>query len=330
MAAEMKARLESHNEFFNNVIRLIPPKFYLAEADEENHAKISARFLRNVKNNAPKQEVKEQSKKAKRARLDPTQHKTILDHQDEQLRAEEEEDENPTKRPAPATAPTTNLGPQELRARLAARLQALRSKRKIPEESEESQDRMPMQNKRSKLKEKRKQHALVKQTHQQFDTVNRAKPQGNKVTLPTAPVAFSKFEFANESQKKNKARPNAKQLLEKVEREKQEIEELRAEDATKAAEIEQKLGWDKALKRAEGQKVFDNPKLVKKTIKREERKKAKSKKAWDARNATVEKEQRERQEKRERNLKARRDARKDRKLKKIQKRRPGFEGAKRK
>lgn len=63
--------------------------------------------------------------------------------------------------------------------------------------------------------------------------------------------------------------------------------------------------------------MFDNPKLVKKTIKTIERQKKRSKKKWEDRQATVEKDIRDRQEKRERNLKTRIEKRKDARIKKV-------------
>lgn len=42
----------------------------------------------------------------------------------------------------------------------------------------------------------------------------------------------------------------------------------------------EKYNWDKALAKAQGQKIKDDPALLKKSIKRDEYKKKKSKKAW--------------------------------------------------
>ncbi|EGD76475.1 hypothetical protein PTSG_07591 [Salpingoeca rosetta] len=353
MAGEdgLMERLASHNRFFNDVISLIPPKYYLAEADEEHQQRIAARYMKNTKNKAPKQEIKERSKKAKRAK---ELGKTVIDIQQEQLKSEDAAAEDAQqqqhkaskhgkggkKRGAASTqdgkqndqrrkkpflvSQSSNVSPHELRARLAVKLQEMKETRKA---AEERVQRTKTTNKRSKLKEERQKKAMVRATRPQFTGTDARKGDAKDSTHDdtAAPLAFSKFEFANDNRKK-KAKPNPKQLLQMAEREKQEIEALKASDAAKAAEVVEKKGWDKALKRAEGEKVFDNPKLMKKAIKTRERKKAKSKKTWEARVAAVEKEQKERQEKRERNLQARKDAKKQRKLKKMQKKRPGFEG----
>jgi hypothetical protein len=48
----------------------------------------------------------------------------------------------------------------------------------------------------------------------------------------------------------------------------------------KAVELHEKESWSKAIKRAEGEKVKDDPKLLKKTIKKKNMKKKKSEKVW--------------------------------------------------
>lgn len=48
----------------------------------------------------------------------------------------------------------------------------------------------------------------------------------------------------------------------------------------KAVEIHEKESWSKALKKAEGEKIKDDPKLLKKTIKKKIMKKKKSEKVW--------------------------------------------------
>lgn len=48
----------------------------------------------------------------------------------------------------------------------------------------------------------------------------------------------------------------------------------------KAKELHEKESWSKAIKRAEGEKVKDDPKLLKKTIKKKLIKKKRSEKIW--------------------------------------------------
>jgi len=55
--------------------------------------------------------------------------------------------------------------------------------------------------------------------------------------------------------------------------------------------------WRAALSRAAGEKVLDDPKLLRKSIKREAAEKARSSKKWQERVATQQEQQQKRQEK---------------------------------
>jgi hypothetical protein len=74
--------------------------------------------------------------------------------------------------------------------------------------------------------------------------------------------------------------------------------------------MKEKDTWKKALQLAQGEKVKDDIKLLKKTVRREEVIKKKSAKDWGERKATVKKAKDQKQKKREENIKARIDAKK--------------------
>lgn len=127
-------------------------------------------------------------------------------------------------------------------------------------------------------------------------------------------------------------------------------------DKEKANKMVERDAWNKAFQRAEGTKVccaiwaptwnqagtvralktllhhfpflsmqiFDDPKLLKKKIKREERAKTKSTKAWKEREESVDKHLKQRQEKRNKNLQDRTKAKLDKRRAKAAKKRPGF------
>ncbi|KAK7048494.1 surfeit locus protein 6-domain-containing protein [Favolaschia claudopus] len=78
----LQASLESHNDTFESLLKLIPAKYYIpVEITEEQAA--SKYQKHSKKQKAPKQAIKEASKKAKREKLDPENHKTIIDLQNE-------------------------------------------------------------------------------------------------------------------------------------------------------------------------------------------------------------------------------------------------------
>ncbi|KAG7095961.1 hypothetical protein E1B28_006646 [Marasmius oreades] len=83
----LRASLEKHNETFESLLKLIPAKFYLVQnlTDEQ----IASKFQKNSKNQkAPKQAIKEASKKARKEKLDPANQKTIVDLQNETAEAQ--------------------------------------------------------------------------------------------------------------------------------------------------------------------------------------------------------------------------------------------------
>ncbi|ETW77476.1 hypothetical protein HETIRDRAFT_327684 [Heterobasidion irregulare TC 32-1] len=86
-AAALHASLEKHNATFESLLRLIPAKFYLVQDDGDDQVR-SSKYHKNKRNKqAPKQAIKEASKKARREKLDPANNKSILDIQNERASA---------------------------------------------------------------------------------------------------------------------------------------------------------------------------------------------------------------------------------------------------
>ncbi|CEL59004.1 Ribosomal RNA-processing protein 14 OS=Saccharomyces cerevisiae (strain ATCC 204508 / S288c) GN=RRP14 PE=1 SV=1 [Rhizoctonia solani AG-1 IB] len=79
---ELRASLERHNKAFETLLQLIPAKYYLPqERDDDN---IGSKYQKNKKKQAaPKQAIKEATKKARRDKLDPANNKSILEIQRE-------------------------------------------------------------------------------------------------------------------------------------------------------------------------------------------------------------------------------------------------------
>ncbi|KAH8097094.1 surfeit locus protein 6-domain-containing protein [Cristinia sonorae] len=81
-ADELQSSLEAHNEVFETLLNLIPAKYYFVQ--ELSEEQIASKFQKNSKKQkAPKQAIKEASKKAKRDKLDPANNKTITELQNE-------------------------------------------------------------------------------------------------------------------------------------------------------------------------------------------------------------------------------------------------------
>ncbi|KAJ3746637.1 surfeit locus protein 6-domain-containing protein [Lentinula detonsa] len=78
----LRASLERHNDTFETLLKLIPAKYYIVQDLTEEQA--ASKFQQNKKKQkAPKQAIKEASKKAKKEKLDPANQKSIVDLQNE-------------------------------------------------------------------------------------------------------------------------------------------------------------------------------------------------------------------------------------------------------
>eukprot|EP00198_Chlamydomonas_reinhardtii_P012362 XP_001701699.1 predicted protein [Chlamydomonas reinhardtii] len=123
-------------------------------------------------------------------------------------------------------------------------------------------------------------------------------------------------------------RPPKAVLLKKAEQQRAELEALAGTEEGKAKA--QQAAFKAALARAAGEKVLDDPKLLRRTLKREAKKREKSGKAWQERRDQQQEAVQARQAKRTDNLAARRQTKADNKKAKREKKllRPGFEGRK--
>ena len=112
---------------------------------------------------------------------------------------------------------------------------------------------------------------------------------------------------------------NYKGLLKKVEERDERIKKIEEKNPEKAKHLKEEIQWNRALKRASGEKVKDNPELLKKGIKKKEKMKNKTKKQWEGRVKEVEDKKEQKQVKRKDNLKKANDKRKEKKIQKAKK-----------
>lgn len=163
-------------------------------------------------------------------------------------------------------------------------------------------------------------------------------PEGetSEVKKPTKPVfnsagkvVYSKFDFSGIGNEKPKKQENdPKKILQNLQKQKEKLQKLEAEGAAdKVAEIKEKTAWKNAIAKAHGEKVKDDPELLKKSVKRREEKQQHSKKKWEKRLENVKRLKDERQKKRTDNIEKRKKDKKNTKLKKAAKKGriiPGF------
>lgn len=339
-------RLADGGPVFDGMAELVPAKYYLPGEDETHY------YHSQKEKMEARKKYKEMAKESKMKRLDPEQIKTLeeLQIEEEQKRMEERKkprNEHPGHDDAAPTAigeegteedKNGETGFDALRERLQKRIQELRAKRKAEQQSKTKQSALQWKKERnkqtmekakkaakkedqgvSKQEKKRKHSDEERGEGQQAEKEAGTEFQFSKVNLP---------EPEWEKRKRNKKNKQSKEeLLEKAVALKEELE--KSKDTEEGKMKAKKVALDAAYLRATGQKVLDDPKLLRKSIKREQKEKLKSAQAWSERNRRVEEAKEAKQQKRSSNLKTRRDTKIERKIAKREKkltRRPGFEG----
>jgi hypothetical protein len=239
-----------------------------------------------------------------------------------------------------------------LRARLAARIQALRDARKADREGKPIRTREELLESRRQKQAERKAHkkelrkqAKLEEERKREEALASARGSPGflspNIDLEQTNFAFGRVGFGDGSQLSHdlthvlnkgpkKGPSDPKTALQKFENQKKRLEAM---DEEKRKDVEEKEAWLTARRRAEGEKIKDDEKMLKKAVKRKESIKKKSTKEWSARKEGVAKGIKERQKKREENIRKRRDekllgkAGKKKGAKKPSKGRAGFEGS---
>ncbi|KAK3321647.1 surfeit locus protein 6-domain-containing protein [Apodospora peruviana] len=244
----------------------------------------------------------------------------------------------------------------QLRARLAAKIEALRAARKVDDvngtpirtRQELIESRREKQAQRKAHKREMRQLAKEEEDRKREEALASARNSPGSMLSPMIDLdddrnanhfAFGRLAFADGAQMshdltyakdstKKKGPLDPKSALAKFEAQKKRLAAL---DEDKRKEVLEKETWLAARRRAEGEKVHDDESLLKKAVKRKEKAKKKSEREWKDRAKGVEDGIKARQHKREENLKKRRDEKgaKGKKKKGVstkKKNRPGFEG----
>ncbi|KAI1372057.1 SURF6-domain-containing protein [Hypoxylon crocopeplum] len=256
---------------------------------------------------------------------------------------------------APAEKPKHIKIPKDtaaLRARLAAKIQALRDARKADADGKPIRTRQELIEARRQKQAERKAHkkelrrqARAEADQKREEALASARNSPGSILSPAIDLDDNNFSFGrvgfgdgsqlshdlshvlNSAQKKGPSDP--KTALQKLENQKKRLQVMGEE---KRKDVEDKELWLTARRRAEGEKIKDDEKILKKAVKRKETAKKKSEKEWSARKDGVAKSIKDRQKKREENIKQRRDekvmgkAGKKKGAKKT-KARAGFEGS---
>lgn len=147
---------------------------------------------------------------------------------------------------------------------------------------------------------------------------NKTKP-APKDAAPKETMMFSKLVFddaeisststraltKDTKSRKSLLAKNPSQALLQLERRQERIEAIRATNPAEAAAMESHDSWARAISRAQGILVHDDPKLLKRALKRRNALKEKAKKKWEEKQEKIKEEQNAKQQRRRDNLEAR-------------------------
>ncbi|KIR42598.1 hypothetical protein I307_04563 [Cryptococcus deuterogattii 99/473] len=315
---DISESLERHNAAFTTLLSLIPAQYYIAVDPEVADNK----WMKNKKRKTG-EEIKENKKKIKQTKLDPSKNLTTAE-----LLAQNNSGEKLLEESSDAIAgPSTTLTPlpptasiSELRAKLQQRLQTFRSRRGAGDGEEthdgasvssrdaleeerrrkrgEMRDRRRNERKEERRKEREgKAEKKEKKAAQQGPDDVRAKTAKTQLIVPQLKntnndedISFPAISLPSKQSDKSgthlKRISNPSQALAHLEKHKAK---LAAMPEDKRAEIEEKERWAKAEERAKGGKVADQEKVLKNAVKRKEKTKAKSSKEWAERKRELEK-----------------------------------------
>lgn len=243
----------------------------------------------------------------------------------------------------------------ELRARLAAKIAALRAARKAdgPDGKPIRTREELIESRRKKLAERKAHKKELRQKAKEAEDKKREEALASARNSPMLSFgspehdlnfSFGRVAFADGTQMshdlsytkdkngKKKGPMDPKGALAKVEAQKKRLAGL---DDAKRKEVLEKETWLAARRKAEGEKVHNDESLLKKAVKRKEKAKKKSEKEWNDRVQGVQKAQKQRQQKREENIRKRKETKQAGKGGKkkgggkspAKKSRPGFEGS---
>ena len=299
---DLEKRLRRHSAVFVSLAQLIPARYYhTPEEEEEKEEEESGlgKFFRNKRNRAPKQAIKEASKRAKRLKFDPAVQERVQEfekkHEESKNDSEESEEvgtvlegeycESSGDHPSFSVERVKSRSLPELRERLRDKIAELRSKRKAPPEND-STDKSARyeENQPHKQRQKKKKRKI---REKETTGVSQIACRGSERPSieDKGQLVFSKFDFSVPlvDREKTTKRTDYKRLLARAEAKQKKLEELTEQDLRKGQELQEQLKWRHALEQAGGRKMKDSPALLRKTLKRVDKQKSKSRKEWKQR-----------------------------------------------
>ncbi|KAF8781558.1 surfeit locus protein 6 homolog [Argiope bruennichi] len=334
---ELIEDIVKENEYLLNLLDTIPAQIYF-DHDVQEKIKYEKHLTMDKKAENLKRKFSDQAElsvknKHKRARVDPLCHKSVSQVHEElnnEKKKRKRKKKNGILLPSASLTRAANI--EELQKRLQAKINELQAKRKG------CSNKDPTLKKKLKTKEKKLKHKKVVLTQANEAemqtkklTEKKEKPEEKPVYNKDGKIIYSKLDFSEngleEKKKSEFSGKKYKKLLKKAEEKKEKIEKLKEINPEKATTVEQKEKWKKALLKSENVKIKDNPELLKKSLKRQEKIKKKKAKVWKDRVEHTETRKQAKQEKRSKNIQKRKKDKLDHKIKRAKKKGrviPGF------
>ncbi|KAJ7523679.1 hypothetical protein O6H91_18G058100 [Diphasiastrum complanatum] len=333
---DLRSLVKSHSLFFDKLVELIPAKFYLA-ADDNN---TQTNGMSKAEKSAARKRTRENLKKARRNNLDPQKYTSTLQlvqHKDKVVLVSESTGAGleVLKVPDSGLKLKRAVTYEELQEKLRKRIEMLRAKRHADISAAAAKSARSWQDQKKKEAQQQKRKAASSNHNLQIKRQkgdNQSIPVAQKTDsngVGPAQLEFSRVKidpYAAGQNGRHKRRKDSKEsLLEKATKLQADIQ-----DPEKGMEVASKHSWNAAVSRAAGEKVLDNPKLIKRSLRREKQQRQKSAQNWQDRKDFEKKNADAKQQNRKEHIMQRHEAVKERKIMKRDKKlsRPGFEGRK--
>jgi hypothetical protein len=320
---DLDSMINEHAKFFDELVELIPAKFYLPTDDNE---KPWFQGLNKKKKAAAKKQTRENIKQSRKNRLNPDQPSaTTLDLLKKSLEKEKVNDGGDKKedvvKPFEGLEDDRSVTYEELRERFHRKLKGFQSSRHgDPEKAAKKREERDAR--RGYLDKKRKWDNETEESKPAPDeTEEKAKKDATEASQE---LMFGHVKLANDEMQGKKRKLSKHKELERAKK----LEEVKKNDPEKGEAIAKKEAWKAAMDRSSGIKVHDDPKLIKKSIHKGKKRQEKNAEKWEERVQSREQLKAEKQKKRSTNIAERINDKKMRKIAKREKKllRPGFEG----
>ena len=196
-----------------------------------------------------------------------------------------------------------SVGLSELQRRLREKMAAV-SVRKRGGDSGRGRERKQQQ--RAEEEVKRREVARRNKEARQKSVAVAISREPAESSSSSPQFSFNRFDFNEDKDKAGqKKKKSYKSLIVKAEAKQRKLEELKEKDQERGGAAEDKERWSKAVRMARGEKVKDDPSLLKKTVKRLEIKKESRRRKWRERVRAEEERKEARQERRRENIRER-------------------------